>query len=134
MQLSVYSGQRIILSSWPQEVLTGWHANERKPKAEVLSTSHSLRCYDYIMCFRSVDRFIIYLYSRSSYLYHVIIGPPTTSCYDFLSPVPGALLELYQQFNPVIILDQQIHLLTHRFMFLFFFFLSHLFHVRSLRH
>lgn len=87
------------------------------------------------MCFPTVDRFIIYLHTRSSYLYHVIIGPPTSSCYNFLIPQPRALLfllELYRQFYLVIIFDQQIHHLTHRFHVSYFsFFISHLFHVCS---
>ena len=37
----------------------------------------------------SIDRFIIYLYTRSSYLYHVIIGPPAT-CHSFLIPQLGS--------------------------------------------
>jgi hypothetical protein len=51
----------------------------------------------------SVDRFIIYLYTRS-YLYHVIIGPLTTSCqcYNFLS-VPRALFSLSPRIIPAVL-------------------------------
>ena len=126
MQLSVYSGQQTILSSWLLEVQTGWHANEARRSDLFFSTSHSLQCYDYIMCFPFLLLIVLSFISTLAHRTCIMLSSVhPTSCYNFSF---GFIPAVYF----VIILDQQIHLLTHRFMFIFFlFFLSHLVHVRS---
>ena len=75
MQLSVYFGQPTILSSWPQEVPIGWHANEA-----CLFFLHFAFFYSIVtntLCAFpvSIDRFYhLFSTQRPSYLYHVIIG------------------------------------------------------------
>ena len=75
MQLSVYFGQQTILSSWSQEVQTGWRVNEAYLFFSPLSTL-LLHCYDlYYMLSLFLMVFLSFIsHTRSSYLYHVIIG------------------------------------------------------------
>ena len=105
---------------------TDWVAREWSLKVW-LSPPPTLYSVTIILC-----AFPFYYWSFYHLSLHSLIV--LVSCYHWSTQplVKISPLVLYQQFYFVIILDQQIHLLTHRFMFIFlFFFLSHLVHVRS---
>lgn len=121
---------------------TDWVAREWS--LFVFSTSHSftplLRIH-YVLSPSLLIVFIIYSLHNAHRICIMSSSVHPTSCYNFLIlsnlarcffSLPFRINTSIPQFYFVIIFDQQIHLLTHPFMFSFYVFLSHLFHVRPL--
>lgn len=121
MQLSVYSGQQTILSSWLLEVQTGWHANEARRSDLFFSTSHSLQCYDYIMCFPFLLLIVLSFISTLAHRTCIMLSSVhPTSCYNFsFGFIPAVLLRNYSR--PA---DTSSHPSFHVYFFSFFSFTS----------
>ena len=136
MQLSVYFGQQIILSSWPQEVPIGWHANEACLFSPLLILL--LHCYDlhYMLSPSLLIVFIIYSLHNAHSTCIMSSSVYPTSCYDFLmlSNSARSFFSLPFRINtsiPAVLLRNHFRpadtsSLTHRFMFSFMFFFFHI--------
>ena len=101
MQLSVYFGQRTILSSWPQEVQTGWHGTDSEAYL-FHHPLHSLHCYDYIMRFPSLLSFI-FTNAHRTCIMSSSVHP--TSCYNFVIVTQLGLFSLPLRINTSIPAD-----------------------------